>query len=75
MAFQARSFGILSRYFSGTPEARIRQDMARFCPELSQEGHDGAPYLRLIPDEPDPVEVVRMPSGWWRRFMRFLFGR
>lgn len=75
MTSHEKTLAILKGYFPETPEGQITADMKRFCPELNQEAHDGAPYLKLITEEPDPAEVVRMPSGWWRRLARLLFGR
>ena len=68
------SFDILDRYFSETPDDQIRKDMATYCPELEADECNGEPYLQLNTEDPDPSDVVRMPSRW-RRLIHLLFGR
>ncbi|MEK7120819.1 MAG: hypothetical protein AAB840_01890 [Patescibacteria group bacterium] len=74
VASKEKSFDILDRYFTETPDEEIREDMRTYCPELEMDEHDGAPYLELVTEDPDPAEVTKMPSRW-RRVIHLLFGR
>ncbi len=76
-ASKERSFQILDKYFSETPEEQIAKDMREYCPEfysgiVPTMPHDDGDYEILVPD--DPVEVTQMPS-FRRRLIYLLFGR